>query len=994
VKYAIVIGMGLLAAGAVQAAGAPPLSVWRAPADTAWELVKGRGAVERRGDVWVWDAKPVDRGGTVGCRLPVALADFDEIRLEYKPTRGPVFLMVTSDGFPDPELSRNWYDKHPLKLNDWNSVALALALDDDGRPTQRPDGEDLWLAFLYRPATENDDPSQRTVEFRNVRLVRHPVAWGNDYFRTRQGFRNGRYEIAYPITLRNRMSRPVKVRLSLRREAPRQGAPLFELPPAERCSWDLQPFFGAPGKDAVANWGGGWSEMSGDALPVWITFSAPAESVRQRTPLWTEIVWPQLEVEGFAEPILPLHSSRIDPWFLVVPPREAHHPGLEATPATLERARRRNADNPQFQGVLDAFVAHAERLLAIPYVERKPAADDAKVLGEDWRNEIRPQFRKLWYVPRQNYTFGRAKLTRCAVEANVHNGRRVRDLARAYALTGREDFRQAALDVFNRYADQYPLWEPLRESTTAFRSRAAVNTLMVGFFYPEYYIGYDYLRNTLSIDERRRIEDRFLLPMTRVADNHVNMYSNQLTVHNLLPFFWGMLSENWCLGMRYAEGPRGLYAMRRHGFDADGMGMEHDMGYHWNALDPMLRVAITLSLYGYDDSGLDLESLLSTPIALAPNPSEFRGGWRYEWAFAKYGEPSYATPCDLLNNAGKRSFDALLLGADRLPAAGKLAFAPGHLKHAGYVVVRHRLPGGGLRSLSTNYGSPHHRSHVDRLSVHVSEDGRELIGMMGQHSKYTRKGWYSTMADSLLAVNGRDQIVGRGRLVRLEQRQDWAAVEVATTPATALYEPNVDYRRLLVSGPDFVVLLDRAVSPGPAAFHWAFYPGMDMAPPADWKQAPHPGLDPGERENGPLSPVRQDWRAGPTLVETLRLNAEVRDEPAMPVTVLAWPAQRPLAFTTPGNQKGGWINALLLHGPALQEAAWAAVLDRSGVGGVTASWLPVRTGADRQVRTGQAAAVRVTAPSGTWTIACANPDLKASVAPGGPLENGWLIRKH
>jgi len=329
----------------------------------------------------------------------------------------------------------------------------------------------------------------------------------------------------------------------------------------------------------------------------------------------------------------------------------------------------------------------------------------------------------------------------------------------------------------------------------------------------------------------------------------------------------------------------------------------------------------------------------------------------------------YALPADLADGKGKRSFDGLLYGADTRPVAKGIAFEPAHLKNAGYVVVRHRLASGGLRSIFTNYGSPHHRSHIDRLSVHVSEDGNDLVGMMGQMSKYGRKGWYSTIADSLLAVNGRDQIIGRGRLVRLEQTRDWAAVEVATDPATPLYEPDVVYHRLVVSAPDFLVLLDRAVAAEPVAFQWAFYPGMDMSVPEGWQPAAHPGLDPGRKQTGPLSPVRKDWLAGPSPVTELGLLAEVRDEkPVMPVRVLASPAQRPMAFSTPGHQKGGWIRALLLHGTKQQGAAWAAVLDRSGKRAVRAAWLPVHGADGKPLPLAEARPCRSTPPAadGSW----------------------------
>ena len=286
------------------------------------------------------------------------------------------------------------------------------------------------------------------------------------------------------------------------------------------------------------------------------------------------------------------------------------------------------------------------------------------------------------------------------------------------------------------------------------------------------------------------------------------------------------------------------------------------------------------------------------------------------------------------------------------------------------------------------------KAHFPALmsGVFRSVDG-ELIGMMGQNSQYGRKGWYSTLADSLLAVNGRDQIVGRGRLVRLEQNEDWAAVEIATAPATPLYEPTVDYHRLVVSGPDFVLLLDRATALEPVAFHWAFYPGQDTRVPDGWKPAEHPGLHPGEKQNGPLSPVRKDWLAAPRPGERLAVPAEVRDEPnPTPVTILSAPAQQPYAFSTPGNQKGGWIHALLLHGAELTGAVWAAVLDRSAEKSVRAELISASDAKGKPLPVGRAAAVRLTAPRGTWTPAV-GPAQAPVKAGGHTLAKGWLIRR-
>ncbi|MFW5799163.1 MAG: hypothetical protein ACOCXX_05840, partial [Planctomycetota bacterium] len=758
-------------------------SVYRVPEDTTWEIVSGRGTVERQGDVWVWDAKPVDKGVTLGFKLPVDLADFDEIRLEYKPTEGPVVLMITTDGYPTRTLSRNWYDKNVIQHGQWNSFVVDLRLDDDGRPTVRPDSQDLWLNFQFHHDAEKKYGNRRRVEFRNVRLVRHPVSWKIDYFRTRTETRDGRYVISYPMSITNRMNREVEVTLNLEKEKPRRGDPLFELP--AETTWTLGPPIGPKGSRTSKRWGTGWAALPGDALGLWISFSCDMKDLAERPPLWTEIVWPSLSVKGFDEVIRPLHSSRYDPWMLVVPPPKVAHPVVDATPHTLRRARRRNAGNPQFKGVLDGFVNQAERVLKSNYK-----------------------------VPQQNAAHMRDEKTRRATGYDMHaaNGQRVLLLARAWGLTGRDEFKDGAMEVLETYADNYLLWQPLRESSTAFTTRTMGNTLMDGFRMWSFFMAWDYLRHAADADCIRHIEDGFLTPMARSLDGHVLAYNNQMTQHQHGVFNYACATENWCLAMRYVEGPRGLFAMRKFGFDADGMGMEYDMGYHYNTIDPMIRMLIALGHLGWDDTDLDMHSTLRVPVDLAADPLNFRGGFpfRYEWAYARYRDPMFA-PAVSMGKDGRRSFEGLLYGAETVPAVKDIALAPAHLEVPGYVKLRHRLPSGDIRSVMVNYGSPHHRSHLDLLSVHVAQGRTPLLDMMGQHGPTGRDGWYSTIADSLLAVNGKDQMTGRGRLVRMETTDTWQALEVATTDEQPLYEPTTDYRRMVLSAPGFVLLLDRAV---------------------------------------------------------------------------------------------------------------------------------------------------------------------------------------
>ncbi|MCF7854729.1 MAG: hypothetical protein K9N51_08025 [Candidatus Pacebacteria bacterium] len=667
------------------------------------------------------------------------------------------------------------------------------------------------------------------------------------------------------------------------------------------------------------------------------------------------MVWPQLKVDEVDEVLLPLHSSRLDPWFLTVPPRSVTHPVAEATPAKLRRAMRRNAEAGRFTGILDNVLAQARR-------------------------QLHGSFR----LPRQITLAGND-----AYKIHSDNGLRCLNLARAWALTEDDAFRDGALAVLQAYADNYLLWDPLRPSSTAFRSRTMSNTLMDGFRMWPFFLAYDYLRPSLSTQQIRDIEDRFLLPLARTLDGHVLAYNNQMTQHQHNVFYFAVATENWPLAMRYVEGPRGLFAMRTYGFDVDGMGMERDMGYHWNTADPMIGMMITLDQLGFDDSGLEMESLLSTPAALGlPTPtSRYPFDRRYEWAYAHYGNSIF------LPGVGGNGLGALLHGVERVPQ-GELSLKPTHLEHAGYVVLRRRLPNGVIRSLSTNYGSPHHRLHIDLLSVHVGQGPSPVFGMMGQ--QFGRKGWYSTIADCLLAVNGRDQIVGgRGRLVRLEQGDGWQALEVATDSETPLYDPPVTYHRLLVDAGPFVVLLDRAVATDPVTFDWAFYPGIDFAVPPDWQAREAPALNAGPTGSGPAcTEVRKDWRTAPAAVHRLAVSAEqYESEQHMPVTILMEPAARPWAFHTPGSRKEGWIHALLMVGEGQTGASWAAVADPSGEEKADVNTVVLTNSTTgKPLPPGKGMAVSISSDAGDWLIAFADRTLDARLPDGTPLTNGWLIR--
>ena len=818
--------------------------IHRFPSDVKWVVAEGAGAVARDegGNFWKWEAEPPGKGATLETPLgEVSLADFDEVRFSYRATSGPVIATITTNGYPDETRSRNWYDKQPLRLNEWTDFSVDLGLDDDGKPTRIESAPSLRIGFATLVDPADPAVTRRAVEFRDVRLIRHPVKVEYRLWDSREGWEGDTYRVGFPFTLKNRTDRELEVSL----ENAAVGKPIFTATGPMR--WKLAP---------------------GEEKRVEAVYTISRADAEVAGPLVVEEIFPRLQVSGYDEAIYFLQSSRRERWMLATPPINPPAYVCELTPERLARVQKRVAEDKHWAAVFKKVVADAEKVLAEP-LSLPPARGS--------------------YDQRKDEAGGWAR-------QHGVNATRALTLARAYILTGRKDFFEAAAAILEAYGGAYLKWDYYRADTTAFRMRTTDTTLNSGFLLPPFGVAYDYLRPELDESRRKTIEDGFLIPASADLDNHVTAYLNQMPVHQLLPFYVAMALKKWSLAAQYVEGPRGLRAMRDRAFGADGFSLENDMGYHWNSIDWMVPAYRAFRNLGWKSEDLDFAGLYLSPILASDDPAKL-GTARYEWAYATFGNPLMAIP---LQGSDRSSLSALISGADQIPPAEQTQEMFARLDHAGHIHARRTTPHGRL-SASLNYGSPWGREERDLFSARALLDGKPLITDAGRF-QYSIDGagvMCSTIAQSTLLPGGREQkTLGRGELVLAEKEAGYQILQIRTSPKAPIFEQAGDFVRTIVTTDDFLLMVDLYSGETSERIAWTMHAGKGLVIPSEWTN----NKPPFEEANWSHSRLT-NWRRAPQGAAAWNLDMRGDGKSPRRLSILSHPATEAFAFTIPVGYK-------------------------------------------------------------------------------------------
>jgi hypothetical protein len=344
---------------------------------------------------------------------------------------------------------------------------------------------------------------------------------------------------------------------------------------------------------------------------------------------------------------------------------------------------------------------------------------------------------------------------------------------------------------------------------------------------------FDLVHDALSPEDRAKVADGLVRPMLRNIAKNPAGKSNWQTWHNA-GMLWGgaVLGEASWIEKAVADPANGFARQMKVSVTSDGMWYENSWGYHFYTLSAMTHLAegarrLGIDLWGHPS--LRKMYTLAPRYAMADgslprfgddvNSSAGRGSGMMEAAWAATKDPA------VLALLGPRpSWESVLLGRDPAAASAAPPLASEVFPGAGHAILRSRGEAGLTAAVTFGpYGGFH--GHLDKLSFVFFGHGRELGVDPGRARSQAYRlpihtHWYkSTLSHNAVTADGHPQKPASGKLLRFSANADWAAVLARCDEAYA----DTRHDRLLVLGPEYLVVVDRLKGTFEQRYDWFYH---------------------------------------------------------------------------------------------------------------------------------------------------------------------------
>jgi hypothetical protein len=391
--------------------------------------------------------------------------------------------------------------------------------------------------------------------------------------------------------------------------------------------------------------------------------------------------------------------------------------------------------------------------------------------------------------------------------ARMHsaNSAAVRDAGLAFRFTGRPEFAKRASDLLLGYAQRYssyPRHDPYnKDSVNSARVMSQVldeSTWVIPMAW-----GYSLVGSTLSQADRKQIEEDLL---TAAADiivgrSYADLPNIQCWKDTAIACV-GFATGNRDLVAEALDHPvRGFRILMERFVLPGGLWYEASLGYHHYTLSglwPLLEAA--------RHNGIDLyanehyRSLFEAPIALAfpdgtepgfnDNPGLPLSLWAllYEIPFARWKREEHG---QVLSLAKRNSLQALLYGAETIPAGSPIGKRSVLLREAGYGMLR--SPSVSVAARFGIHGSGH--GHPDKLNILTYGAGKMFgvdPGSIGYGVPLFFEWYKATISHNTVSVDQQQQPVANAKVT------EWSAAgeETVLEGLVEVY-PGVVFRRRL-----------------------------------------------------------------------------------------------------------------------------------------------------------------------------------------------------
>jgi len=711
---------------------------------------------------------------------------FDEIRLELRPLGSQVGLHTAVLGHPEKDLKTSWYLKFKAPAGRWSSGRFDLHLDDDGlfagKVKNPEDNGKLQMRLYRRILGYPGEPVWRKALFRNIKLVKRLVSAEFRILETEIVQDAGEVSYIYQLHVRNNTKQAQKAELELDSQKTLRE---FQAS-APETSFELQP---------------------GEEKTIPVRAFIPLTKAKALPPLYAEPLIPKVFVPGVQDSdVIPLKGYRRWPMWGVVPvfhTRRWEPPTFQAFLDARQKAM------PQIAGWRAGVVRAAEGALKYqwPVPDFGPPGHDQGYRCRKckrWLAPVTPVSLHHHHCPsckqefKNNDYYDRAWLMR-------YNSRRahdVRNLARAWLVTGEVRYAEKATEMLMAYVEGHPKMPIVGTRSTSGGSKIGANTLHSSYVIPVFAEGYSLLSPAPCLDEEKRNQIVGLLKaMGRNVIQHSVEYNNQQAEHFRAYGSVGLATGFWPMAAEAISGEFGFHEVAEYGYSEDGIAHEGG-GYHRAVFGAMNHLAAFA--YGF---GVNLYTPRFKRVFDGSIPAGFAGSASYELAYEVYRDPQY-----LPILAGRRARGgeaAALLGVLGLPDVERLPARSVLLPGAGYIYLK-KGTAADWAGISLNYIKQFDRTERDRFTTFFLRNGSQVDSTIGRITYGSPHGsWmYATAAHNTIVIDGQNSEAREGRLLVFDPSPQAPIAVVATIPGTPLYK-GVSQVRGIALIEDLYVVFDR-----------------------------------------------------------------------------------------------------------------------------------------------------------------------------------------
>ena len=406
-----------------------------------------------------------------------------------------------------------------------------------------------------------------------------------------------------------------------------------------------------------------------------------------------------------------------------------------------------------------------------------------------------------------------------------------------FQMTGDAHYARRAREILLAYADKY-LSYPIhsnRGRSGKHGGRVASQALSEAMWLIPLVQGADLIWDTLSVNDRRAIEEKILRPALNeiIIPTTFGIQNMQCWENSAIGLTGFLLGDQKLISLAIDDPKLGYRQQLAKGVDADGLWLEGSSGYHFFAIEGLWPLAEGARNCGLDLYDSQFKALFDGPFAIAmpnlvlPNFNDsslsplLGQTAAYELAFARFHDAKYIF---LFGNRNNRM--ALLFGAANLPAAQAVGETQSRNLTAGGYAILQQGAGTNATWLSTKYG-PHGgmHGHPDKNSFILYARGQVLAPDVGTHAygSPVHMGWdKTTLAHNTLITDEKSQEPAQGKCLAFGTTN---GVDFSVTDAGPIYPAaNVHFTRTVAMlTASLVVFVDQIQADAPHTFDLAYH---------------------------------------------------------------------------------------------------------------------------------------------------------------------------